>query len=49
MTLAPSHHNEYIRWIEEVKRPETRARRLTQTIELLAAGVRDRNKKYARR
>lgn len=45
--LSPSHRKEYVGWIEEAKRPETRARRLDKTVEMLAAGVRDRNEKYA--
>lgn len=48
-TLAPSHRKEYVGWIEEAKKPETRARRLDKTVEMLAAGVRDRNEKYAGR
>lgn len=35
--LAPSHRKEYIRWIEEAKKEETRLRRLQQTIERLLA------------
>ncbi|MBK9258249.1 MAG: YdeI/OmpD-associated family protein [Polyangiaceae bacterium] len=46
-TLAPSHIKEYVLWIEDAKRPETRARRVEQTITMLAAGVRNRNEKYA--
>ncbi len=30
-----SHKNEYIRWIEEAKRPETRAKRISQSLEML--------------
>ena len=30
--LPPSHRREYISWIEEAKRPETRARRIQQTL-----------------
>lgn len=36
--LAPSHKKEYIRWITEAKRPETRASRVEKTIEMLTAG-----------
>ncbi|MCC6462577.1 MAG: YdeI/OmpD-associated family protein [Saprospiraceae bacterium] len=36
--LAPSHRKEYLRWIEEAKRPETRARRVQQTLERLLEG-----------
>jgi hypothetical protein len=44
--LAPSHRREYVGWIEEAKRPETRARRVAQAVEMLSAGVRDRHAKY---
>lgn len=44
--LAPSHVREYVSWIEEAKKPETRARRVGQTVEMLRAGVRDRNERY---
>ncbi|MDC3961786.1 YdeI/OmpD-associated family protein [Polyangium jinanense] len=46
--LAPSHRKEYVGWIEEAKKPETRARRISSAVEMLAAGIRDRNAKYAR-
>ena len=36
--LAPSHQREYVNWINEAKKPETRARRVAQTIEKLKAG-----------
>jgi uncharacterized protein YdeI (YjbR/CyaY-like superfamily) len=36
--LAPSHRREYTKWIEESKRPETRARRIEKTVAALAAG-----------
>jgi len=48
-TLAPSHIKEYVTWIEEAKKPETRARRIQNAITMLAEGVRDRNAKYAGR
>lgn len=48
-TLAPSHVKEYVTWIEEAKKPETRQRRIEQAITMLAEGVRDRNAKYAGR
>lgn len=44
-SLAPSHKREYVGWITEAKRAETRARRIAQAIELLAQGVRDRSAK----
>lgn len=48
-TLAPSHVKEYVMWIEEAKKPETRVRRIQNAIAMLADGVRDRNAKYASR
>lgn len=36
--LSFTHAKEYARWVTEAKRPETRARRVAQTIELLRAG-----------
>ena len=35
--LAYSHRKEYVDWIEQAKRPETRARRIQATLERLAA------------
>lgn len=43
--FAPSHRREYIEWILEAKRAETRARRIQQTIEWLLEG-KSRNWKY---
>ncbi len=43
--FPPSHRREYIEWIVEAKREETRKRRLTQAIEWLADG-KPRNWKY---
>ncbi len=43
--FAPSHKREYIEWITEAKRDETRAKRLTQAIEWIAEG-KQRNWKY---
>ncbi len=34
-SLSASHQREYIKWIEEAKKAETRARRIQQTIEML--------------
>lgn len=42
-----SHRKEYLEWITEAKRPETRARRLATTLEWLAAG-KARNWKHER-
>jgi uncharacterized protein YdeI (YjbR/CyaY-like superfamily) len=36
--FSPSHRREYIEWITEAKRPETRERRLKRTVAQLAAG-----------
>lgn len=43
--FAPSHRREYLEWIAEAKREETRARRVAQTLEWLAEG-KQRNWKY---
>ena len=47
-SLPPSHKREYIEWITEAKRDETRAQRLAQTLEWLADG-KPRNWKYMSR
>ena len=36
--LAYTHRKEWVRWIEEAKKPETRATRVTKTVEGLKAG-----------
>jgi hypothetical protein len=46
--FSPSHRREYIEWITEARQPETRQRRLAQTIEWLAEG-KPRNWKYMKR
>ena len=46
-SMPPSHRNEYIEWITEAKRPETRKKRLTTALDWLAAG-KSRNWKYER-
>lgn len=43
--FAPSHRREYVEWIVEAKRAETRARRIEQAIAQLAEGKK-RNWKY---
>lgn len=43
--FAPSHRREYLEWITEAKRAETRAKRVAQTLEWLAEG-KQRNWKY---
>jgi hypothetical protein len=40
--LAPSHRKEWVRWVEEAKKPETRAARIEKTAEALKAGRRTR-------
>ena len=42
---APSHRREYLEWITEAKRPETRANRIVQASEWIAEGKK-RNWKY---
>jgi hypothetical protein len=37
-SLAPSHKKAYVDWIEEAKRPETRARRVVGTVARLREG-----------
>jgi uncharacterized protein YdeI (YjbR/CyaY-like superfamily) len=46
--LSPSHKREYVEWIVEAKRPETRRTRIEKTVQWLAEG-RHRNWKYERR
>lgn len=36
--LAYTHRKEYVQWIEDAKRPETRTRRIEQAVTRLAAG-----------
>jgi uncharacterized protein YdeI (YjbR/CyaY-like superfamily) len=43
--FSPSHRREYIEWITEAKRTETRAKRITQAVAWLAEG-KARNWKY---
>lgn len=43
--FSPSCKREYIEWITEAKRPETRERRLAQAVEMIAEG-KQRNWKY---
>lgn len=45
--FSPSHRREYIEWLVEAKRPETRERRLATTLAQLAAG-KSRHWKYQR-
>lgn len=43
--FPPSHRREYIEWITEAKRDETKARRVAQAVEWIAEG-KERNWKY---
>ncbi|WP_324278558.1 YdeI/OmpD-associated family protein [Blastococcus brunescens] len=36
--LAHSHRKEWVHWVEEAKKPETRAARIARTVESLRAG-----------
>ena len=36
--LAPSHRKEYVRWVTEAKKPETRAKRIAEAIEMIGEG-----------
>lgn len=36
--FAPSHRREYVEWISEAKRAETREKRIAQAIEMLRGG-----------
>jgi uncharacterized protein YdeI (YjbR/CyaY-like superfamily) len=47
-TFSYSKRKDYVEWITEAKRPETRRQRLTTTLEWLAAG-KSRNWKYERK
>jgi len=41
-SMSPSHQKEWVRWIAEAKRQETRARRIASTVASLNAGTRHR-------
>jgi len=41
-SLAPSHRKEWVRWVEDAKRPETRSRRVRATVDALLGGQRSR-------
>jgi hypothetical protein len=43
--FPPSHRREYVEWVTEAKREETRAKRVAQTVEWVAEG-KSRNWKY---
>ncbi|MFD2092685.1 YdeI/OmpD-associated family protein [Blastococcus deserti] len=40
--LAFSHRKEWVRWVEEAKKPETRAARIAKTVESVRAGRKTR-------
>src|SRR5438552_3983902 len=40
--LSYTHRKEWVRWVEEAKKAETRAARITKTVESLHAGMRAR-------
>jgi hypothetical protein len=40
--LAPSHKKEWVRWVEEAKKAETRATRIEKTVESLREGKKTR-------
>src|SRR5580698_3003064 len=40
--LSYTHRKEWVRWIEEAKKPETRAARVVKTVEALRSGKRTR-------
>ena len=41
-TLSYSHQREYVQWIEEAKRAETRERRIVKAVAMLGEGVKER-------
>lgn len=41
-TLSFTHRKEWVRWVEEAKKPETRAARVAKTVEALSAGQKTR-------
>jgi hypothetical protein len=41
-SLAASHRKEWVRWVEEAKKPETRTARIEKTVESLRAGKKTR-------
>jgi uncharacterized protein YdeI (YjbR/CyaY-like superfamily) len=43
--FSPSHRREYVEWIADAKKPETKERRIAQALEMLANGQ-SRNAKY---
>jgi hypothetical protein len=41
-SLATFYRKNFVRWVEEAKRPETRARRIAESVAVLKAGRRER-------
>jgi Bacteriocin-protection, YdeI or OmpD-Associated/Domain of unknown function (DUF1905) len=41
-SLAPSHRKEWVRWVEEAKKPETRTARIEKTVASLREGKKTR-------
>jgi uncharacterized protein YdeI (YjbR/CyaY-like superfamily) len=39
--LPPSHRREYLNWIAEAKKPQTRATRIAKTVAMVLAPARD--------
>ena len=39
--LSYTHQKEYVQWVEEAKRPETRQKRIQRMVEMLSAGKRE--------
>jgi uncharacterized protein YdeI (YjbR/CyaY-like superfamily) len=37
--LAPSYRRQYLGWVETAKRPETKAKRIKESVQLLAKGI----------
>ena len=44
---APTHRRQYIHWVLDAKRPDTRARRVAETVRRAAAGLKPGEKRYA--
>ena len=42
VVVAPSHRKEWVRWVEETKKPETRQARIGKPVESLRAGRKTR-------
>ena len=42
MALSYTHRKEWVRWVEDAKRTETRAARIAKTVEAMRAGIKAR-------